>query len=83
VRERFAREVQAAQRVPSHCTARILTADPIGSPRHIVSEYVEGMTDSDLRRRRHGVAAALGQRSALPVGRPFAFTTPLVRLVQE
>ncbi|MFG2005139.1 serine/threonine-protein kinase [Spirillospora sp. NPDC048911] len=42
--ERFVREVEAARRVPSHCTARIVDADLAGSSRYIVSEYVEGPT---------------------------------------
>ncbi|MFI7226693.1 protein kinase [Nonomuraea angiospora] len=47
VRDRLAKEVAAARRVASFCTARVIDADPAATPPYIVSEYVEGV---DLRR---------------------------------
>ncbi|HEX4816873.1 MAG TPA: serine/threonine-protein kinase [Nonomuraea sp.] len=38
----FAREVAAAQRVASFCTARLIAADGSGEQPYLVSEYVEG-----------------------------------------
>ncbi|MBF8188042.1 serine/threonine protein kinase [Nonomuraea sp. K274] len=38
----FAREVAAAQRVASFCTARLIAADGSGEEPYLVSEYVEG-----------------------------------------
>ncbi|HEV7931379.1 MAG TPA: protein kinase [Actinomadura sp.] len=54
-RERFAREVEALKRVPSHCTARVLGADLDSSPQYIVSEYVAGPT-LDASIRENGVS---------------------------
>lgn len=42
LRGRFAREVEAAQRVASFCTAGILDADLTAQPPYLVSEYVSG-----------------------------------------
>lgn len=42
LRERFAREVDAARRVASFCTAGILDADLTAQPPYLVSEYVPG-----------------------------------------
>lgn len=44
LRERMDREVSAARRVASFCTARVLDADLTGARPYIVSEYVEGPT---------------------------------------
>jgi serine/threonine protein kinase len=41
-RARFVREVVAAQRVASFCTARVVTADLEAPQPYIVSEYVDG-----------------------------------------
>ncbi|RBQ16566.1 hypothetical protein DP939_30115 [Spongiactinospora rosea] len=41
-RSRFARELRAAQRVASFCTARVLEADLEGDVPYIASEYIEG-----------------------------------------
>ncbi|WP_084961603.1 serine/threonine-protein kinase [Thermoactinospora rubra] len=55
-RSRFARELKAAQRVASFCTARVLEADLEGDTPYIASEYIEGRslreivdTDGPLR----------------------------------
>ncbi|GII01884.1 WD40 repeat domain-containing serine/threonine protein kinase [Planobispora takensis] len=42
LRNRFAREAAAAQRVASFCTARLIAAETTGPKPYIVSEYVEG-----------------------------------------
>ncbi|ROO85101.1 serine/threonine protein kinase [Actinocorallia herbida] len=44
VRQRFARELLAARRVPSAYTAAILDADVDGARPYIVSEYVDGLS---------------------------------------
>jgi predicted Ser/Thr protein kinase len=49
--QRFAREVAAATRVPSHCTARVLDFDLTGSPRYIASEFVDGRTLEEAGRQ--------------------------------
>ncbi|WP_242911031.1 protein kinase domain-containing protein [Actinomadura terrae] len=41
-RERFVREIEAARRVASFCTARVLEAAFEGEVPYVVSEYVEG-----------------------------------------
>ncbi|MFC4531395.1 serine/threonine-protein kinase [Sphaerisporangium dianthi] len=41
-RSRFARELKAAQRVASFCTARVIAADLDGDTPFIASEYIEG-----------------------------------------
>ncbi|MFF4625738.1 protein kinase family protein [Nonomuraea jabiensis] len=41
-RDRFAKEVAAARRVASFCTARVLACDLSGSRPYIVGEYVPG-----------------------------------------
>ncbi|MEW9526956.1 serine/threonine-protein kinase [Microbispora sp. NPDC049125] len=43
-RSRFARELRAAQRVASFCTARVLAADLEGDTPYIASEYIEGQS---------------------------------------
>jgi predicted Ser/Thr protein kinase len=43
-RSRFRREVSAASRVRSVCTARVIASDPDGPRPYLVSEYVEGPT---------------------------------------
>src|SRR4051812_39032395 len=70
-RARFAREVAAAGRVASFCTAKLLDADLDGPTPYIVSEYVNGPTlqklvavngplkGDDLYRLALGVATAL------------------------
>ncbi|GAA4232558.1 WD40 repeat protein [Streptosporangium album] len=47
MRDRLRKEVAAARRVASFCTARVIDADPGAAAPYIVSEYVEGL---DLRR---------------------------------
>ena len=70
-RARFAREVEAARRVASFCTARILAADVDAEPPYLVSEYVAGpdlqhavtaggpFAPDELHRLATGVATAL------------------------
>ncbi|TYB59876.1 transporter substrate-binding domain-containing protein [Nonomuraea sp. PA05] len=41
-RSRFARELKAAQRVASFCTARVMEADLDGNTPYIASEYIDG-----------------------------------------
>ncbi|NUP77444.1 MAG: serine/threonine protein kinase, partial [Nonomuraea sp.] len=41
-RSRFARELKAAQRVASFCTARVMEADLEGDTPYIASEYIDG-----------------------------------------
>ncbi|MBE3002332.1 serine/threonine protein kinase [Nocardiopsis sp. HNM0947] len=43
-RERFAREIDLVRQVSSFCTARVLGADPHGSPPWVITEYVAGRT---------------------------------------
>ncbi|GAA2287851.1 hypothetical protein GCM10010149_37840 [Nonomuraea roseoviolacea subsp. roseoviolacea] len=71
LRGRMAREVVAAQRVASFCTARVLGADLDGPRPYIVSEYVEGVSlreavtggrrfaGDDLHRLATAIATAL------------------------
>ncbi|TDE59886.1 transporter substrate-binding domain-containing protein [Nonomuraea mesophila] len=47
-RSRFARELKAAQRVASFCTARVIEADLDGDTPYIASEYIEGKALRDL-----------------------------------
>jgi hypothetical protein len=70
-RHRFTQEVEAASRVASFCTARVLHADPQAHTPYLVTEYVPGLS---LREwvRRHGplserdtVALAAGVAEAL------------------
>ena len=42
VQQRFAKEVAAAERVASFCTAKVLDADPQAEPPYMVSEFVGG-----------------------------------------
>jgi ABC-type amino acid transport substrate-binding protein len=42
-RSRFARELKAAQRVASFCTARVIEADLDGDTPYIASEYIDGL----------------------------------------
>ncbi|MBX6169738.1 MAG: serine/threonine protein kinase, partial [Thermobispora bispora] len=70
-RIRFARELRAAQRVASFCTARVLAADLEGDTPYIASEFIDGrslseaveadgpMTGSRLVRLAVGTATAL------------------------
>ncbi|NUW45047.1 WD40 repeat domain-containing serine/threonine protein kinase [Nonomuraea rhodomycinica] len=70
-RDRFAKEVAAAGRVASFCTARVLASDLSGSRPYIVSEYVAGptlrqavdqgrrFTGDDLHRLATAIATAL------------------------
>ncbi len=69
--DRFAREVEAARRVASFCTARVLDADLAGPRPYIVSEYVSGpslraavrdgrsFAGDDLHRLATAIATAL------------------------
>lgn len=47
-RSRFARELKAAQRVASFCTARVIEADLEGNTPYIASEYIDGFSLRDL-----------------------------------
>ncbi|QYC38630.1 Serine/threonine-protein kinase AfsK [Nonomuraea coxensis DSM 45129] len=47
-RSRFARELKAAQRVASFCTARVMEADLDGDTPYIASEYIEGRSLREL-----------------------------------
>ncbi|MEU6996924.1 serine/threonine-protein kinase [Nonomuraea sp. NPDC046570] len=70
-RSRFARELKAAQRVASFCTARVVEADLEGNTPYIASEYIDGLplreivdndgplTGSALERLAIGTATAL------------------------
>jgi ABC-type amino acid transport substrate-binding protein len=70
-RSRFARELKAAERVSSFCTARVVHADLDGDTPYIASEYIEGwslrqaveargpLTGSALERLAVGTATAL------------------------
>ncbi|MEU6425829.1 serine/threonine-protein kinase [Microbispora sp. NPDC046973] len=70
-RSRFARELRAAQRVASFCTARVLAADLEGDTPYIASEFIDGrslreaveesgpLTGSGLERLAVGTATAL------------------------
>ncbi|MGA4993098.1 protein kinase domain-containing protein [Nonomuraea bangladeshensis] len=71
MRSRFAKEVVAARRAASFCTARVLEADLDARPPYIVSEYVDGpnlrravetggpLDDDSLHRLAVGMATAL------------------------
>ncbi|GII75566.1 hypothetical protein Sru01_05480 [Sphaerisporangium rufum] len=70
-RSRFARELRAAERVASFCTARVLAADLDGDTPYIASEYIDGtslretvegsgpLSGSALQRLAVGTATAL------------------------
>lgn len=70
-RTRFAREVEAAQKVSPFCTAQVLDHDLGGRPPYIISEYIDGpplfdvvmregpFTGSALERLAIGTATAL------------------------
>ncbi|GII66491.1 hypothetical protein Skr01_65760 [Sphaerisporangium krabiense] len=70
-RSRFARELKAAERVASFCTARVLAADLDGDTPYIASEYIDGrslretvetsgpLSGSTLERLAVGTATAL------------------------
>ncbi|MDP4506533.1 serine/threonine-protein kinase [Nonomuraea turcica] len=47
-RSRFARELKAAQRVASFCTARVIEADLDGDTPYIASEYIDGRSLRDI-----------------------------------
>ncbi|WP_214320797.1 serine/threonine-protein kinase [Nonomuraea sediminis] len=47
-RSRFARELKAAQRVASFCTARVMEADLEGNTPYIASEYIDGRVLRDV-----------------------------------
>ncbi|MEU0570350.1 protein kinase, partial [Nonomuraea sp. NPDC005983] len=47
-RSRFARELKAAQRVASFCTARVMEADLDGDTPYIASEYIDGPALRDI-----------------------------------
>ncbi|MEV0382002.1 protein kinase [Nonomuraea sp. NPDC050643] len=51
-RARFAREVEAAQRVATFSTARVLDVNITGNHAYIVSEYVEGPSLEQLVKKR-------------------------------
>ncbi|WP_062344898.1 serine/threonine-protein kinase [Herbidospora yilanensis] len=70
-RSRFARELRAAERVASFCTARVIAADLEGDTPYIASEYIDGpslreqidrsgpMSGAELERLAVGTATAL------------------------
>ncbi|MFB4283107.1 protein kinase [Nonomuraea sp. MTCD27] len=70
-RSRFARELKAAKRVASFCTARVMEADLDGNTPYIASEYIDGrplrevvetdgpLTGTPLDRLAIGTATAL------------------------
>ncbi|WP_052422829.1 protein kinase domain-containing protein [Nonomuraea candida] len=70
-RSRFARELRAAKRVASFCTARVMEADLDGDTPYIASEYIDGrplrevvesdgpLTGTALHRLAIGTATAL------------------------
>jgi ABC-type amino acid transport substrate-binding protein/predicted Ser/Thr protein kinase len=70
-RSRFGRELKAAERVASFCTARVIAADLDGDTPYIASEYIEGrslretvedtgpLSGSALERLAVGTATAL------------------------
>ncbi|GAA0923308.1 serine/threonine-protein kinase [Nonomuraea longicatena] len=47
-RSRFGRELRAAQRVASFCTARVMEADLDGNTPYIASEYIDGLSLRDV-----------------------------------
>ncbi|GLW05496.1 hypothetical protein Misp01_06260 [Microtetraspora sp. NBRC 13810] len=47
-RSRFARELRAAQRVASFCTARVIDADLEGDTPYIASEFIQGRSLRDV-----------------------------------
>ncbi|MER6003106.1 serine/threonine-protein kinase [Nonomuraea angiospora] len=47
-RSRFARELKAAKRVASFCTARVMEADLDGNTPYIASEYIDGRALRDI-----------------------------------
>ncbi|MEV4161097.1 serine/threonine-protein kinase [Nonomuraea dietziae] len=47
-RSRFARELKAAERVASFCTARVVEADLEGNTPYIASEYIDGLSLRDV-----------------------------------
>ncbi|WP_327087552.1 serine/threonine-protein kinase [Nonomuraea sp. NBC_01738] len=47
-RSRFARELKAAERVASFCTARVMEADLEGNTPYIASEYIDGRALRDI-----------------------------------
>ncbi|GLZ06261.1 hypothetical protein Acsp03_37270 [Actinomadura sp. NBRC 104412] len=51
-RSRFVREVEAAERVASFCTAKVLHADVAGDRPYIVSEFVAGVSLYELVTRQ-------------------------------
>ncbi|WP_433540453.1 protein kinase domain-containing protein [Streptosporangium sandarakinum] len=68
LRDRFRKEIAAARRVASFCTAKVIDADPDAARPYVVSEYVEGVnlrragrrfTGDDLHRLATAVATAL------------------------
>ncbi|ETK33255.1 serine/threonine-protein kinase, partial [Microbispora sp. ATCC PTA-5024] len=71
-RSRFARELRAAQRVASFCTARVVAADLEGDTPYIASEYIEGQS---LRERVDGSGPLAGAAlERLAVGTATALT---------
>ncbi|MFI6596392.1 serine/threonine-protein kinase [Nonomuraea sp. NPDC050536] len=70
-RSRFARELKAAQRVASFCTARVMEADLDGNTPYIASEYIDGRVLRDVVEGdgpMHGTALdrlAIGTATAL------------------
>jgi serine/threonine protein kinase len=70
-RTRFAREVEAAQKVSPFCTAQVLDYDLHGRPPYIISEYIDGPPLYDVVLQEgsfHGTALerlAIGTATAL------------------
>jgi serine/threonine protein kinase len=64
-RTRFAREVEAAQRVSPFCTARVLDHDLHGRPPFIISEYIDGPPLFDVVMQEGPFAGAALERLAI------------------
>jgi len=75
-RARFNREVQAAQKVASFCTAKVLAADVSGTQPYIVSEYIDGPS-------LHDVVALHGPRGAEELDRLAIGTITALAAIHE
>ncbi|WP_431893930.1 protein kinase domain-containing protein [Nonomuraea sp. bgisy101] len=64
-RSRFARELKAAQRVASFCTARVIEADLEGNTPYIASEYIDGLSLRDVVERDGPLSGQALERLAI------------------
>ncbi|RCG27801.1 hypothetical protein DQ384_25015 [Sphaerisporangium album] len=71
-RSRFARELKAAERVASFCTARVLAADLDGDTPYIASEYIDGRSLRDTVETSGPISGSALER--LAVGTATALT---------